>query len=404
MADRIILHADCNNFFASCECLERPELREVPMAVAGDPDRRVGIVVAKNEAAKRFGVRTTDTVWQARMKCPDIVFVPPRHRYYAEISRRVNSIYRQYTDLVEPASIDESFLDVTGRNGSPAALADELRARVRGEIGITISVGVSFCKVFAKMGSDYKKPDATTVIGRDDFKRILWPLPVGELPFAGRSTVERLERAGVRTVGDLARLDPDTARSLLGRQGIFLRDHANGVDPDPVRRFDDEREIKSVSRGRTFPRDITGEEELMPRLNALSGEVAACLRREGLKGSVISVQVRRPELTWLSRQTKLAVPTRLQHEIRDTALELIRKHRLLERPVRALTVGVGGIVPAEAETEQISLFDLEPDARSARRDRLERLESVVDVLQRRIGKRAVTLGIQTEVFEDEEDD
>lgn len=161
MPDRIIFHADCNNFFASCECLERPELKDVPMAVAGDPENRVGVVVAKNELAKKYGVKTTDTVYAARKKCPGIVFVPPRHRYYGEISRRVNAIYCEYTEYVEPASIDESYLDVTQAlpfyGMTPEALADELRRRIRQEIGITISVGVSFCKIFAKMGSDYRK-------------------------------------------------------------------------------------------------------------------------------------------------------------------------------------------------------------------------------------------------------
>ena len=185
---RLIFHCDCNNFFASCEILERPELRDVPMAVAGDPENRLGVVVARNELAKKSGVKTTDTVWQAKKKCPGIMFVPPRHYYYKEVSDRVNAIYRDYTDFVEPASIDESYLDMTGApefyHLSPRELADTVRERVRREIGITISVGVSFNKVFAKMGSDYKKPDATTVITEDNFKEILWPLPVSDLLFA----------------------------------------------------------------------------------------------------------------------------------------------------------------------------------------------------------------------------
>ena len=205
MPDRIIFHADCNNFFASCEILERPELKSVPMAVAGDPENRVGIVVAKNEIAKKYGIKTTDTVYAARQKCPDIVFVPPRHHYYSAISKKVNEIYLRYTDYVEPASIDESYIDMTAFVASRAphaqdsgndtqfletrarAVADELRSRVRSEIGITISVGVSYCKIFAKMGSDYKKPDATTVITRENYKELLWPLPVGDLFMVGKA-------------------------------------------------------------------------------------------------------------------------------------------------------------------------------------------------------------------------
>ena len=201
MSDPIIFHADCNNFFASCECLERPELKDVPMAVAGDPENRVGVVVAKNEIAKRYGVKTTDTVFQARKKCPDIVFVPPRHHFYSEISRRVNEIYLSYTDLMEPASIDESFLDMTQvtrqLQTDERILANELRRRVREEIGITISVGVSFCKVFAKMGSDYKKPDATTIITRENYKEILWPLPVSELFMAGKAALYSVDELNI---------------------------------------------------------------------------------------------------------------------------------------------------------------------------------------------------------------
>ena len=189
----VIFHADCNNFYASCECLERPELKTVPIAVAGDPENRVGVVVAKNDIAKRYGVKTTDTVCQAKKKCPGIVFVPPRHHFYEEISKRDNAVYLDYTEYVEPASIDESYLDMTEAvrhlKTTPVELADELRRRVREEIGITISVGVSFCKVFAKMGSDYRKPDATTLITRDNYKEILWPLPVSELYMAGKSAV-----------------------------------------------------------------------------------------------------------------------------------------------------------------------------------------------------------------------
>ena len=195
--DRIVLLCDCNNFFASCEMRENPALRDVPMAVAGDPERRTGVVVAKNELAKRFGVKTTDTVFAAQRKCPGIVFVPPRHELYARLSRQINAIYREYTDMAEPASIDESFLDATvytaGRWGDARDLADELRGRVRKEIGITISVGVSFCRTFAKMASEMKKPDGTTVIAPGDVEEKIWPLPVTDMPFVGRSAGETLK-------------------------------------------------------------------------------------------------------------------------------------------------------------------------------------------------------------------
>ena len=394
MSDRIIFHADCNNFYASCEILERPELKDVPMAVAGDPEKRVGVVVAKNEVAKRFGVKTTDTVYQAKKKCPGIVFVPPRHRYYSEISRRVNEIYLRYTEYVEPASIDESFLDMTQAaaylKAQPRDLADELRARVRDEIGITISVGVSFCKVFAKMGSDYRKPDATTVITRENYREILWPLPVSDLLFAGRAAVATMKKACIQTIGDLARQSQADMRSMMGKQGEMLWRYANGIDDDPVRLFGDEPEVKSVSRGRTFRRDLVTEGEIKTGISVLADEVARALRKNGLKGEVVSVQIRRPDMTVISRQTKLDHYTFLQLEIQEVAFELLRKHWRIGDPIRALTVGVTRLAPADQVVEQVSFFDLG----DTKRERQEKLEALVDALREKHGAGSITLGYQ----------
>ena len=397
MADRVILHADCNNFFASCECLERPELRDVPMAVAGDPEDRVGVVVAKNELAKKYGVKTTDTVYAAKKKCPGIVFVPPRHRLYSKISRLVNAIYCEYTQYVEPASIDESYLDVTQAlpyyGLTPRELADELRSRVKAEIGITISVGVSFCKVFAKMGSDYKKPDATTVITRDNYRDILWPLPVSALLYAGDAAVRKLTRRDIRTVGDLAQMRPEAVKEYLGKQGEMLWRYANGIDDAPVHLFGEKREIKSVSRGRTFRRDLLTEPEIRTAIVYLVDEVARNLRRHSLKGEVVSVQIRRPDMSEISRQTTLPRYTYLQHEIQQTALQLVRDHWRVGDPIRAMTVGVTKLVPAEAASEQLSLFDLMGDGAEDRGKR-ERLEAAVDALRRKHGDGSITLGYQ----------
>ena len=400
--DRIIFHADCNNFFASCEILRRPELRDVPMAVAGDPDQRLGVVVAKNEAAKRYGVKTTDTVFQARQKCPDIVFVPPQHRYYAEISRRVNQIYLEYTDLVEPASIDESYIDMTlplrALKCTPRALADELRARVKGEIGITISVGVSDCKIFAKMGSDYQKPDATTFITRENYRALLWPLPVSELFMAGKAAVGALEKRCIHTIGDLASQEPSAMRSLLGRQGELLWRYANGIDPDPVRPFDEKRKIKSVSRGRTFRRDLVAPEEVRTALTVLSDEVARDLRRHQLKGQVVTVQIKKPDMTTLQRQTKLERPTFLQREIQAVAFGLMEANWFSGDPIRALTVGVSKLAPADEIVEQVTLFDAMPApgprAGHEQRQRQEALEKLMDEVRHRYGESSLTLGYQ----------
>ena len=398
MADRVIFHADCNNFDASCECLERPELKDVPMAVAGDPENRVGVVVAKNELAKRYGVKTTDTVYQAKKKCPDIVFVPPRHAYYREISRRVNAIYLDYTDYVELASIDESFLDmtqaVTFLKADPRELADELRRRVREEIGITISAGVSYCKIFAKMGSDYRKPDATTVITRENYQELLWPLPVSDLFMAGKSAVVALRRREIRTIGDLARQKPEVLRELLGKHGDVLWRYANGFDEEPVRLYGEEREIKSVSRGRTFKRDLVTEAEVKTGLSVLVDEVAHTLRRYNLKGEVVTVQIRRPDMTVISRQTSLGHYTFLQREIREEAIALVRKHWNIgpAQPIRALTVGMTKLCPADEIVEQMNLFDLVEGR--AKREKQEKLEALVDALRDKHGERSITLGYQ----------
>ncbi len=398
---RLIFHCDCNNFFASCEILERPELRDVPMAVAGGPENRLGVVVAKNELAKKRGVKTTDTVWQAKKKCPGIVFVPPRHSYYQTISDQVNAIYHDYTDFVEPASIDESYLDMTGApefyHLSPRELADSIRERVKREIGITISVGVSFNKVFAKMGSDYKKPDATTVITEDNFKEILWPLPVSDLLFAGRASVETLNKKSIRTIGDLAVQPKERIQALLGKGGESLWHYANGLDTERVRKWGEKPEIKSVSRGMTFKRDLVAKEEIMSGISVLVDEIAASLRRHQLKGSVISVQIKSPDLRVISRQTSLNHATYLQHEIQQVAMDLIETNWSIgeNAPIRALTVGVTKLIPAEEQAEQVSLFDLMGgDQQKKKREKQDKLEAAVYALRQKKGCDTITLGFQ----------
>ena len=400
MAERLIFHCDCNNFFASCEILEKPELRDVPMAVAGDPEERVGVVVAKNELAKKYGVKTTDTVWQAKKKCPDIVFVPPRHRYYKEISDQVNLIYRDYSDYVEPASIDESYLDLSGTldyyHMTARVLADTIRERVKREIGITISVGVANNKVFAKMGSDYKKPDATTVILGEDYREILWPLPVSDLMFAGKASVKLLNSKNIHTVGDLALQPKERVVSLLGKGGESLWAYANGLDDEPVRKWGDKPEVKSVSHGMTFRRDLFTEEEILTGVAVQADRIAMSLRRQGLKGSVVSVQIKTPELAVISRQVSLDHYTWLEHEIRNVAMKLIREKWRAGMPIRALTVGVTKLVPADEAAEQTDLFDLlgEKKDTGKAREKQDKMEAAVDGLRQKLGDMAVTLGMQ----------
>lgn len=390
--DRVILHCDLNSFYASVELLDYPELRQRPVAVCGDPERRHGIILAKNEAAKTFQVKTAETIWQARKKCPDLVLLPAHREKYPHWSQAVNAIYERYTDLVEPFSIDESWLDMTGSlhlfGGDAKRVADEIRAVVRRETGLTLSAGVSFNKVFAKMGSDYKKPDATTVISRENFARLLWPLPVGNLIFVGRAAAQTLARCGVRTIGDLARFDKEALVRLLGRQGALLHDYAAGEDRSPVIPLRDMPPPKSVGNGITFPHNLVGWEELHSGLALLSDGVAAGLRRAGMKCTTVQVTIRDPAFRDICRQTRLAAPTFVSREILRAAFQLIQSAWQENAPVRALTVTAQNLLPEQQAAEQLDLFSA---GDVSQRDRLERLEKTVDRLRDKYGRSALSI-------------
>ncbi|MDD3242555.1 MAG: DNA polymerase IV [Eubacteriales bacterium] len=404
MGDRVILHCDCNAFFASVECVFRPELRSVPMAVAGSPEDRHGIILAKNELAKAFGIQTAETIWQAKRKCPQLVLVPPTRGAYGDFSRRINEIYLRYTDQVEAFSIDESWLDVTGSQhlfGDGPQIADALRATVRKELGITISVGVSFNKIFAKLGSDYKKPDATTVITRENFKDILFPLPVGDMIYVGETACQALGQMGIHTIGDLARTDPAALRFRLGKMGDTLHDYANGLEDSPVRTPQDTPEVKSVGNGMTFRRNLLGEDDVRRGLLSLSDTVAGRLRRHGMKCRTVQVQIKNPSLKVISRQASLDTPTDLAREIFETALELVKANWDLRSPIRMLTVTGSRLVAAEEAGEQLMLF---PAQRPWQREKQERVETAMDAIRRKFGEDSLTFGRNLSDLEAQETD
>ena len=392
--DRIILHCDCNSYFASVETILRPELADVPMAVAGDPENRHGIILAKNEKAKAFHVQTAEPIWQAKRKCPDLLCVPPHHGLYTEYSGKINEIYLRYTDLVDPFSVDESFLDVTHSihlfQCSPKELADRLRQQVREEIGLTISVGVSFCRVFAKLGSDMKKPDATTVISRENFKDVVWPRPVSELLFVGRQSEAALEKLNIRTIGDLARADRVLLGRTFGKQGDTLWRYANGLDNEPVLPYDAEREVKSVGNSMTFRRDLRGEDEIRAGIAALSDSVASRLRSHGLKCTVVQVGIKSPEFKYITRQVTLDHSTYLQKELTEVSMDLVRAHWNMKSPVRLLSVTGAGLVPADAPMEQTSLFQ----ADNVSYENQEKVEDAMAKIRDRFGKGAISFGYQ----------
>lgn len=395
--ERTILHCDCNGFYASVECVLDPALRRVPMAVCGNPDNRHGIILAKNELAKKDGVRTAETIWSAKNKCPELVLVPPHRDLYAQYSKQINDIYKQYTDLVEPFGIDESWLDVTGSLrlfGDGRKIADTLRQRIRSEIGLTISVGVSFNKVFAKLGSDYKKPDATTVIDFANWREIIFPLPVDTLLFVGSSTRDKLAALCVETVGDLAGSDKSLIVRHLGKIGAVLWEYANGLDETPVASADAEQEIKSVGNSITFKRNLLDWEEVKIGLDVLADSVAARMRKKGLKGTTVQVGIKDTELKTVSRQKKLASPTCISREISDAAMELIRKFWPSGKPIRMLNVTCTGLIPAETASIELSLFDTKESLE--RRDKLEKLETTLDKLRERYPENAVRRAVQLE--------
>ena len=388
--ERVIFHCDLNSFYASVELLSHPELRHLPVAVCGDPESRHGIILAKNEPAKRFGVKTAETIWQARKKCPDLVLLPAHHDRYREYSRRVNQLYQEYTDLVEPFGIDESWLDVTGTlhlfGGDPAALADRLRERMRGELGLTISVGVSFNKVFAKLGSDYKKPDATTCITPENFRDIVWPLPVTDLLFVGRAAGRTLEKFGVRTIGELARFDREALYQLLGRPGAQLHDYANGLDRAPVAPAGEHAPPKSVGNGLTFSKNLQGREEIASGIAMLSDQVAARLRSHGMKCGGVALTVRDPDFRDVSRQKQLDRPTNLSRELAREAMDLADQLWNMSLPVRALTVTAIYLVAEDAAVAQQDLF---AGAEEEKRQRLEQLDRAMDAIRDKYGKGAI---------------
>lgn len=400
--DRIILHCDLNCFYASVELLSHPELRDVPTAVCGDPASRHGIILAKNEPAKRCGVQTAETIWQARKKCPGLVLLPPHHALYREYSHRVNALYDEYTDLVEPFGIDESWLDVTHTlhlfGGDAKALADTIRQRVKRELGLTLSVGVSFNKVFAKLGSDYKKPDATTVISRENWRDIVWPLPVGDLLYVGGAAQKLLGKYGVRTIGQLAAYDRDTLELLMGKLGTQLSDYANGLDTAPVRPRLAAEPVKSVGNGLTFPENLTTRAQVRAGISLLADSVATRLRREGLYAGGVHVTVRDPEFHDRSRQKQLSAPTHLIRDLTNTAMALTDTLWTPPNPIRALTVTAIHLSPEADTFEQADLFDPGAGQRSARQ---EKLESTMDAIRKKYGGSAIVFGaVQPEKEED----
>ena len=386
MADRIILHCDLNNFFASVECLGRDELKDKPVAVAGSIEKRHGIILAKNELAKKHGVKTAEAIWEAQRKCPSLVLVPPHYELYNSYSQQVRAIYERYTDTVEPFGIDECWLDVTGSTmlfGSGEKIAEELRQTVKKETGLTISVGVSFNKIFAKLGSDYKKPDAVTVIDREHFKDIVWPLDAGEMLGVGKATKQSLRRTGILTLGDLARTPPELLKMVLGKGGETLWKFANGLDNAPVISSEFAPPPKSIGRSTTPPKDMRTMNDILLVLIKLSDRVAHSLRENHALAGVIQVHIRDNRLRTTEHQRKLPQPVRLTELLFKTGAQLISEIWDSETPLRSIGIRACDLV-GEDECIQLSF-----DCDLTYLDKMERLEAQIETIRSRFGKDSV---------------
>lgn len=387
---RTILHSDANCFYASVEMLHHPGYRSRPMAVGGDPETRHGIILTANYIAKRKGVRTGSALWEAREACPGLAILPPDYGQYLRFSAYLREIYSEYTDRVEPFGLDECWLDVSdscGIRGDGEKIANEINRRVKKELGITVSVGVSWNKIFAKFGSDYRKPDAVTCVTRDNYRDIVWKRPVSDLLYIGRATTRKLEKFGINTIGELAGTAPEFLYGQFGKTGRTLSIFANGRDRTPVSRAGEEAPVRSVGNGMTMPYDLTTNEEVRVACWMLAESVARRLRENGLAGDVVGLYVRDSDLSGFTRQHKIEVPTDISCEIGGEAFRLFRANYTWEKPIRGLCVRVSDLT-GSGHSYQLSLFRDEK-----MRNKQRTMDRTAEEIRKRFGDDAVRRGL-----------
>ena len=383
---RTILHCDINNCYASIECRNDPALQGRPVAVTGSTEMRHGIVLAKNQIAKGFGVKTGDVIWEAKMKCPGLICVPPHYDEYLKVSRQVKEIYLSYTDMVEPFGIDECWLDVTPSTrlfGCGHDIAYEIKERVKEEVGITISAGVSFNKIFAKLGSDMKKPDAVTDIPEESFRELIWDLPCESLIFCGRATTKKLNRYAIHTIGDLANAREGMMRSLLGVNGVFLWHAARGEDRSRVMPSGITVPVKSVGHGITTYEDLVDGNDVWKVFLELSQDIGHRLRKYDLKAKGVQITVRCSDLHFMQLQGQLAYPTQSPLILARKAMELFEDHYSWDMNVRALTVRAIGLMAAEYPDQLILNED------HTNEETMKKLDDAVDDIRARFGKNSI---------------
>lgn len=379
---RIILHSDCNCFYASVECALNPALKGKPVAVSGNPEKRHGIILAKSEEAKKFGVKTGEVIWQAKKKCPQLITLPPNFSKYVEYSKSVKEIYYKYTDMVESFGLDEAWLDVTGSTrlfGNGYKIAQKIRSRIKKELDITVSIGVSYNKIFAKLGSDYKKPDAVTLINKSNYKHMVWSLPAEDLLYVGSATKKKLNSLGIFTIGQIANTPVDILKKNLGKWGQMLHSFANGNDTSTVALYGETSPVKSIGNSTTSPRDLKDITDVKIIMGVLADSVARRMREQGLSCMLVSITVRDNSLCSFTRQKKLLSYTDITSEILSTGLALFKESYSWKKPIRSLGLSVSELTCKDSGT-QLSLFE-----DNKKRLRQESLDKTTDALKNRFG-------------------
>lgn len=383
---RVILHSDCNSFYASVECALNPKLKNYPVAVSGNAEERHGIILTKNQIAKKYNIKTGEAIWQAKKKCPQLIVLQADFPKYLEFSKYIKDLYNEYTDSVESFGIDEAWLDVTGSRrifGSGKIIAEKIRSRVKKELGITVSIGVSFNKIFAKLGSDYKKPDAITVISEENYKDIVWPLPAEDLLYVGRSTIKKLHGLGVYTIGDAANIPENILVSNLGKWGYLLHSFANGQDTSAVSKSNAISAVKSIGNSMTAVRDLKNDDDVKIILSVLCDSVGQRLREQGMKCSTVAIQIRDKYLYSFTRQTILKSFSNITQELFCCAFALFKKNYGWQNDIRSIGISLSGLVSAD-NAVQISLFSDE-----TKRVRLENLNLAGDKIKNKYGSKAL---------------
>jgi len=383
--ERTVLNCDLNNFYASVECLYKPDIRNKPVAVCGSQSTRHGIVLAKNYMAKKYNIKTGEAIYEAKKKCPNLIIVKPNYKLYLKFSRLAFNIYKRYTDMIEPFGIDECWLDVTGSAklfGSGSKIASEIKEQLKKELGITASIGVSYNKILAKLASDMKKPDAITLIDKNNFKDIVWPFPVDNLMYIGCSTAEKLNKSGIFTIGELAHASPSFLMQKLGKWGETLWAFANGYDETPIEKAENEPLIKGIGNSLTTPKDLICNEEVKLLFYVLADSVAERLRRHNLKGKTVQISIKASDMKTIERQEQLSHYTFISTEIAEKAFKIFLRCWNWEKSVRLLGIRVTNLANADSYV-QLSFLD---DNKETRR---QLLEICMDNIRERYGHYSV---------------